>query len=128
MCTVNSGKSNINAQVKKIREIKTKLVPLFIQKWSKHPPHYVKGKLCTCNFTLTGDGNWKINREKCIFCNPFEYDIISPDFGPIITGCRNTPARGSYYCKKHIGHEIKFQVNNQLMSWNPNLIFKSNLC
>lgn len=112
----------------KIKEIKPKLVPLFIKKWSKHPDHVVKGKQCKCNFTLTADGNWKLNREKCIYFNPFKYDIQSPDFGPIQTGCRNTPNRGSYYCKEHQHHEMKFLVNGKWMSWNPNLIVKSPLC
>ena len=87
----------------------------------------MKNKVCKCNFTLTADGNWKLNREKCIYSDPSSSDIISPDFGPIITGCRKTPKRGSYYCKDHSQHEIKFRYKDNWMSWNPNLIVKQNL-
>ena len=99
---------------------------MFIKKWFNHSGHYINGVKCKCNVTLTADGIWKINRSKCIFSDT-DHDINSGEFGKIPSGCRSTPARGSYYCSMHNGYEIKFRVGNELRSINPNLIAKSRL-
>jgi len=99
-------------------------VPLFIKKWYKHPPHYINGVLCRCNFTLTADGNWKITRTKCIYGDP-RVDFFSTEFGRIPSGCRLTPIKGSYYCASHDNYEIKFRYKGSFKSINPNLIIPS---
>jgi hypothetical protein len=60
----------VNPIIKAIEKIRNQLVPLFIKKWYTHPPHYINGVLCRCNFTLTADGNWKKTRTKCIYGDP----------------------------------------------------------
>jgi hypothetical protein len=80
------------------------------------------------DFALVGDGNLKLMRPKCIYEDGSkELNLNTAEFGVLTTGCRLTPARGSYYCKKHVGHEIKFKVNGKKISWNPNFIYRMNL-
>jgi len=88
----------------------------------------INGKICQCNVALVGDGNLKLMRNKCIYDDGSKaLNLNTIEFGNILTGCRLSPARGSYYCKAHLNYELKFNVNNTKVSWNPNLIVKSNL-
>ena len=77
-----------------------------------------------CNKTITVDGNWKIARAKCL---EDEGEFISKEFGSIRTGCRETPARGSYNCQQHRSSDCKVFVNGQSMCINPNTIKPSRL-
>jgi hypothetical protein len=79
-----------------------------IKKWSKHSHPSDKVKLIrNCMKALVFDGNWKVNRLKCAFSN-----VVLPNihFGPLPTGCINSPERKSYYCSdpKHAKNQLIF--------------------
>jgi hypothetical protein len=104
------------------------LGPCFIKKWSKHPAHFVKGKEVECNFGMVGDATWKIARFKCIYDDSdAATNIFCPEFGLIVSGCRSSPNRGTFYCKDHDGYEMKFNVRGTKVSWNPNMIYRMKL-
>ena len=105
-----------------LHDIKSKLLPCFVSKWSNHQ-HGVA--VDQCNMTLTMDGNWKLGRFKCIYG---DMHVNSEEFGEIRIGCRLSPVRSSYYCKMHQGLEIKFKYGDKLLSFNPSLIKTTRLC
>ena len=99
-----------------IRQIKPTILPNFVNKWSQHV--HIE-PITNCSKTLTMDGNWKLGRPKCMHADQM---VITPEFGPIITGCRESPAPKSYYCENHSDYDLKFKVGNLMVSFNPNKI------
>jgi hypothetical protein len=87
-------------------DVKNNLSENFCKKWSQHKHTDEK-----CNTTVTMDGSWKTCREKCAYDEVY---FNSKEFGPIKIGCTQTPARQSYYCKKHAAHELTFNVDGKL--------------
>lgn len=95
-----------------IEAIRPQLFQNFVKKWngSAHT------SFCNheqCSSLLNVDGNWKLNRLKCM------YDDImcaTGEVGNIPIGCRATPKRGSYFCEAHEkdAKYIKFKVNGIL--------------
>jgi hypothetical protein len=107
-------------------DIMESLFDNFVSKWSKHKcsnPH--------CSYTLTFDGNWKISRIKCA-CN--DGSIVS-DFGEIVTGCKFSPQRKSYYCANSdhskmnliFKHGLTRDGNPRYLSLPPKLIATTRL-
>ncbi len=105
--------SNNNPIDDKLDSLKPSILPQFVTKWSKHR-HLITNPLC--NYTLTMDGDWKLGRPKCLHGDVF---YNSTEFGAIKIGCRNSPARLSYYCNEHRHFEAKFSVNESVIAINP---------
>jgi hypothetical protein len=83
-------------------------MPKFVAMWAKH-----KHDVPDCSFTITIDGCWKIYRAKC--AQDID-EIFSKEFGSIVTGCRESPLPGSYFCGAHKDFKLKFfDGKNQLL-------------
>jgi hypothetical protein len=80
----------------------------FALKWSSK--HICKSK--DCSKILNVDGNWKLNRLKCM--NEDAY-LECEELKPIKIGCVKTPNRGSYYCSNH-------QINEPILHFNVDSI------
>ncbi|CAF1017018.1 unnamed protein product [Brachionus calyciflorus] len=79
----------------------------FIKKWSSKD-HLNNCKHNDCSFSISIDGNHKINRLKCMYDN---VSIKQNEFGDFKIGCLNSPLRNSYYCKSHSSVDEKMTFN-----------------
>lgn len=106
-----------------LESIRAEVLPTFTKRWSNHVHNRISNRAIpeVCNLLWAMDGNWKVSRMKCIYGGS-DAGINSPEFGLVSTGCRETPAVHSYFCKKHSEHEMKFRFNDKLVPVNPNCL------
>lgn len=98
--------TDIDSEIKLHRQ---NFFKLFVNKWTGESHH----SYCAhpdCSKILNVDGNWKINRLRCMYEG---VTLTSEEVKAILIGCPNTPKRNSYFCEKHTVLE-------------PNLCFKIN--
>ena len=101
----------INAIDTVLRTIKPALMPMFVAKWSQH-----KHTVSNSKKTITIDGCWKLFRSKC--AQDID-DILTPEFGSVVTGCVESPQPKSYFCKEHENYGIQVQVDNDTVIIKP---------
>lgn len=93
---------------------KKEFFPMFVKRWTGDS-HKNNCKHKDCSKILNVDGNWKINRLKCLFD---ETTVVSGEVKPIKIGCPKTPMRSSYFCHDHHTNEPKlnFTVSGKIIS------------
>ena len=94
-----------------LREIKPLLMPKFVNKWAKH-----NHDVSDCSFTITIDGCWKIYRAKC--AQDID-EIVSKEFGNIVTGLSRIASLGSYFCEEHKDFKLKFSDGTNQVFFRP---------
>jgi hypothetical protein len=105
-----------------LKKIKPLILPVFVKKWSQHV--HTKPLKSKCNLGWVGDGNWKLGRPKCIYTG-LETNVRTKEFVSVELGCRESPEKGSYYCKIHKHYELKFKYYSFEISINPATIEKA---
>ena len=73
-------------------QIKSKLFPLFVERWSS-VSHKEICKTETCSKALVIDGNWKVNRMKCIYS---KVNIQCLELGSVQIGCPMSPTKSTF--------------------------------
>ena len=86
-------------------------MPRFVAKWSQHIHAHVN-----CKKTITIDGCWKLFRSKC--AQDID-DIITPEFGSVVTGCVESPMQKNYFCREHVNYGIKIQDDTHSIIIKP---------
>ena len=83
-------------------------------RWSQHVH-----SASECKKTITIDGCWKIYRSKCAEDTE---SVETDEFRAIQIGCKETPMRKSYFCKKHIDCKIKVKEGDKIKLIKPDEI------
>lgn len=94
----------------------------FVKKWINHK-HVIPYD--ECKRTASFDGDWKVGRIKCCY-DQIHYE--SPEYGAIQIGCTKTPLRGSYFCRDHKDHQLKFKVGDDYINLHPKNIKLTKKC
>ncbi|CAF0844130.1 unnamed protein product [Brachionus calyciflorus] len=99
-----------------LEQINSTVFTLFSKKWSG-PCHRDRCLDQNCCKVIGIDGNYKINRLKCMYSF---VELHCDEIDNIQIGCPNTPLKGSYYCEEHstIDQKVLFKYGDKYIKCN----------